>query len=61
MINSPFGGLRKLLAVCALLSAVAPARADNLVIFLLLGQYNMEGHAYAFDSDDTANWNFSTM
>ncbi|NQU23277.1 MAG: PEP-CTERM sorting domain-containing protein [Candidatus Nealsonbacteria bacterium] len=62
--------LRLLLAVMVMLLGVPHLRAevalteaatDTLKIYLLVGQSNMEGQAYTYDSDNTNEWNVPTM
>jgi len=49
------------LLACHLMPATAPAATDTLKIYLLIGQSNMEGQAYTYDSAQVASWNVSTM
>ncbi|GAA5494998.1 hypothetical protein Rhal01_01167 [Rubritalea halochordaticola] len=36
-------------------------RGETLRVFLLLGQSNMQGQAFTYDTENTANWNVPTM
>jgi len=50
-----------LAAILMTLCCSAMAAGKPLRIFLLLGQSNMEGQAYTYDSPATAGWNIPTM
>ncbi|NQU21135.1 MAG: PEP-CTERM sorting domain-containing protein [Candidatus Nealsonbacteria bacterium] len=49
------------LLACHLTPGTASAATDTLKIYLLVGQSNMEGQAYTYDSGQVATWNVSTM
>ena len=48
--------------VLAMFAASSAKGADETMkVFLLLGQSNMEGQAYTYDSAATTNWNIPTL